>query len=229
VAMNLQPEIVSGECPDCGDRISQRLSLALACSSVIHLLLLFFPVSGTKAESMDSRSSSNAQAPGRLSVALPTYNASRVWNELKLTPALALPNPPQPIPRLATPSAVKSGSGQIGKAELVPAPQVIYYPTSFLSIRPQPQTEAELDPPRVRSIVASGKVNLVIWINPHGQTVKIVVEAADLPSSFVTAATDAFVQLRFSPGELHGQRVGSVMRIEVTYDDGRLMKTEISE
>ena len=115
------------------------------------------------------------------------------------------------------------------KADLVPLPGVVYYPTSLLSVRPQPQTEAELDPPRIRPIVASGKVILVVWINPLGQTAKVAVESSDLPNNFVTAAAAAFEQLRFSPGELHGLRVGSVMRVEVIYDDGRLINTEISE
>lgn len=115
------------------------------------------------------------------------------------------------------------------EADLLPLPGVIYYPTSFLSLRPQPLTEADLDPPHIRRIVASGKVILRVWINPFGRTSRVVVEAADLPQNFVDTAVAAFELLRFRPGELHGQKVGAVMRIEVTYDDGRMIKTEISQ
>ena len=206
-----------------------RLPLALGFSCVLHGLALFAPVFGTTVESADSRSSDRSTIATKLTVAMVTYQGPRVLKALESPPPPALPEPSNPAPRTTKKAQKTSGTGKMEKADLVPLPGVVYYPTSLLSVRPQPQTEAELDPPRIRPIVASGKVILVVWINPLGQTAKVAVESSDLPNNFVTAAAAAFEQLRFSPGELHGLRVGSVMRVEVIYDDGRLINTEISE
>lgn len=105
-------------------------------------------------------------------------------------------------------------------------PGIIYYPTTLLTQRPQPLGEMEFDPPRIRPIVASGKIVLVLWINPFGKTSKVAVEASDLPESFVDIAVTAFEQLRFKPGELHGLKVGVIMRVEVTYVDNRVIGME---
>jgi hypothetical protein len=206
-----------------------RLPLALGFSCVLHGLALFAPVFGTTAGSADSRTSDSSTIATKLTVAMVTYQGPRLLKSLESPPPPVLPEPTSPVQRTVKKVQATSGPGNMEKADLVPLPGVIYYPTSLLSVRPQPQTEAELDPPRIRPIVASGRVILVVWVNPLGQTVKVAVESSDLPNNFVTAAAAAFEQLRFSPGELHGLRVGSVMRVEVTYDDGRLIKTEISE
>ena len=55
-----------------------------------------------------------------------------------------------------------------------------------------------------------------------GQVIEVEVEKTELPEAFSRAATTSFKQLRFAAGERHGQPVGSIMRIEVSYVDGRL-------
>ncbi len=133
----------------------------------------------------------------------------------------------EPDPKPVTKERLKSTDSRMDGADLLPLPGVIYYPTSFLTVRPQPLAEANLDPPRLRPIVASGKVILTLWINPFGLASKVAVESTNLPEIFTSTAVDAFQSLRFKPGELHGQKVGAVMRVEVIYDDGRLISTEI--
>lgn len=104
---------------------------------------------------------------------------------------------------------------------LLPIPAPTYYTTDQLTKRPQPIAAAELDAPEIKPIVASGTIILKLWINELGNVISVDVEKTDLPEIFSRAAVAAFEHLHFVPGELNGQRVGTMMRIEITYDDGR--------
>ncbi len=106
-------------------------------------------------------------------------------------------------------------------AGLLPIPSQAFYTTDQLTKRPQPMTMAELDPVETKPIVASGKIVLKLWITERGSVSRVDVESSNLPPLFVRAAVEGFKRLRFEPGELHGRAVGTVMRIEVNYDDGR--------
>ncbi|MBI4985642.1 MAG: energy transducer TonB, partial [Rhodocyclales bacterium] len=106
-------------------------------------------------------------------------------------------------------------------ANLIPLPAPAYYTSDRLTKRPQAQYVAELDTLETQSVIASGKIVLQLWINDQGSAVNVLVEKSDLPDVFTNAAVAAFRQSRFLPGELNGRRVGSIMRIEVSYDDGR--------
>jgi TonB family protein len=104
---------------------------------------------------------------------------------------------------------------------LLPIPAPTYYTTDQLTKRPRPTAEAELDTPEIGPIIASGTIILKLWISELGSVVSVDVEKTNLPEIFSSTAVAAFRNLRFVPGEINGQRVGTVMRIEVTYDDGR--------
>ncbi len=200
------------------------LSLGVSCA--LHVFVLFAPVFGTVARSALPYSQSSQKTPSSLSVSLPPSHivTAEDWNLSADNPVPAELSVPEPITNGAsTPSGNRADA-----SDLLPMPGVVYYPTSFLTVRPQPIGEADLDPPHLRPIVASGKVRLTVWINPFGESSKVAVEATDLPQIFVDAAVGAFERLRFKPGELHGLKVGVVMRVEVTYDDGRMIKTEVA-
>jgi hypothetical protein len=201
--------------------------LPLACSCVLHLFVLFSPVFGTVARFSPSSAPGSEKAPPSFSVTLKPFHSliAEDWHPPKDGAAQA--ELPKSDPKPVTKDPLKPTDSRMDGADLLPLPGVIYYPTSFLTVRPQPLAEANLDPPRLRPIVASGKVILTLWINPIGLASKVSVESTNLPEIFTNTAVDAFQSLRFKPGELHGQKVGAVMRIEVTYDDGRLISTEI--
>lgn len=201
--------------------------ISLGCSCVLHLLVLFSPVFGTIARFAPAGSQIDQKRPSSFSVTLTSSNI--VSGQVEHHPVdSAVPTELSGLdPKPVTSAPRKLADSRMDATDLLPLPGIIYYPTSFLSVRPQPMAEANLDPPQIRPIVASGKIILTLWINPFGATSKVAVEATDLPQPFVGAAVAAFEQLRFKPGELHGQKVGSVMKIEVTYDDGRLLKTEV--
>jgi TonB family protein len=74
--------------------------------------------------------------------------------------------------------------------------------------------------PEIGPIFASGKVILKIWINERGIVDSVDVEKSDLAAAISATAAAAFGRLRFVPGEINGRPVGTMMRIEVTYDDG---------
>jgi TonB family protein len=117
------------------------------------------------------------------------------------------------VPRPALDRAVGIG--------LLPIPAPTYYTTDQLTKRPQPIAAAELDAPETRPIIASGTIVLKIWISERGDVISVDVEKTDLPEIFSRTAVAAFGKLRFVPGEINGQPVGTMMKIEVTYDDGR--------
>ncbi|MFZ4537512.1 energy transducer TonB [Propionivibrio sp.] len=102
---------------------------------------------------------------------------------------------------------------------LVPSFSVDYYPTSELTVKPQALGEAILDSEDGVALIASGRLVLVLWINEKGEVVDISVDNNELPDSLMQSTLDALKKLRFSPGELNGQKVGALMRIEVSYDD----------
>lgn len=104
---------------------------------------------------------------------------------------------------------------------LLPIPAPTYYTTDQLTKRPQPTAEAELDTPEIWPILASGTIVLKLWISELGDVIAVDVEKTDLPETFSSTAVAAFRRLRFTPGEIDGRPVGTMMRIEVTYDDSR--------
>lgn len=106
-------------------------------------------------------------------------------------------------------------------AGLLPLPSALYYPADRLTKRPQPAVGIDLDGPETRTIIASGKMILWLRIEDDGNVTEVEVERSELPGAFANAAITAFKHARFIPGELDGRRVGSVMRVEITYDDNR--------
>ncbi len=206
---------------------SGSLMLPLACSCAIHLFILFFPMFGTVGGSGPPAAPNTRSTPSSFSVTLTSFHSVRAedWHPLTARAVPAELSAPEAKP--VTQEQSKPADSRMDGADLLPLPGVIYYPTSFLTVRPQPLAAVDLDPPRTRPIVASGKVILTLWINPLGQTSKVAVVSTDLPGIFVETAVAAFEGLRFKPGELYSQRVGAVMKIEVTYDDGRLLSMEV--
>jgi len=177
-----------------------RLALALLASCVMHLLLLASARLGSNVEA----------APEQAVVAEPltlSFAPAR-----KAAPQIEA-NTHLPQPETATPA--KQG------AEMLPVPAVRFYGTRELTKRPQPLGRADLDAPEIRMIVASGKMVLKLWIDASGEVIEVEIEKTELPDRLAELTKARFRDLRFTPGERMGVPVGSVMRIEVDYDDNR--------
>jgi hypothetical protein len=107
------------------------------------------------------------------------------------------------------------------RPNLLPIPSNGYFTTDQLSVRPQAVLIPELDTEATKPIIVRGSMILRLWINQRGHVVNVEVEENGLPKIFLDTATDAFRRSRFSPGQKNGIPVGSVMRIEVRYEDQR--------
>ncbi|MFA6310416.1 MAG: TonB family protein [Sterolibacterium sp.] len=177
-----------------------RLAAAAVVSCLLHASLLVAPYLGTTDR-------------GHPIVAARDWTSPRPFTaSLK---AAAQPEP-EPVGESVTPVATTEGVG------MLPFSAPAYYPTNQLSKRPQPLGSADLEAPEISMIAAAGQMILKLWIDESGEVVDVEVEKTELPEVFSRSAVAAFKRLRFVPGERGGVRVGSVMRIEVNYDDRRI-------
>ncbi|MDD5247663.1 MAG: TonB family protein [Rhodocyclaceae bacterium] len=194
-----------------------RLLAALAMSCGMHATVMFLPYLG--GGSPQPAAEARPAPPPALTATLIAVR-SQVASARVLPPATAPTAPPAPAAHEAASAgqpAPESGAG----LDILPLPAPTYYTTDQLTKRPQPLNLADLDTPETKAVVASGKLVLKLWIDDRGQVADAVVERSDLPENFSRAAVAAFKNSRFAPGERGGLRVGTVMRIEVSYDDSR--------
>lgn len=119
------------------------------------------------------------------------------------------------------PATGTSGGAPTGKVES--APEVKYFASELLTVRPYPLTVLE-NPEGMEKVPddLSGKVVLKVWISDTGEVSATEIELAEMPLPHAEAMASAFRRMRFMPGEIDGKRVGCIMRIEMTYEDFRL-------
>ncbi len=103
-------------------------------------------------------------------------------------------------------------------ADLLPLAAPAYYPTDQLTKRPQPEVTIDFDAPSLEGNTESGKIILKIWIDTAGRVADVQVEKSELPDAITDPIVGIFKRSQFVPGERGGQRVGSVMKIEVNID-----------
>jgi TonB family protein len=202
------------------DAVALRLKFALLLSCLLHGALFVLPMLGESA--VETRLAlKGRQNPHHVINATLAIEGEHKFYDAAM-PAVAQGNPEPSAPdRPAMEEQLRTQPGAEG-AGLLPIPAPAYYPTDQLTKRPQPLAAADLDAEEIRAIVASGKMILKLWINEFGVVTDVVVETSELPQAFSRTAIAAFKGLRFLPGERNGQPVRTVMRIEVSYDDGRL-------
>jgi outer membrane biosynthesis protein TonB len=199
---------------------SKRLLASLLVSCLLHAALVFMPYLGVST----SASRPGVQGGQKLEPAR-ILNATLALDKI---PAVTVAEDSTEGASVADSSTHRMANEEPRPAldralgiGLLPIPAPTYYTTDQLTKRPQPTAEAELDTPEIWPIVASGTIILKLWISELGDVIAVDVEKTDLPEIFSRTAVAAFKQLHFVPGELNGRRVGTMMRIEVTYDDGR--------
>ncbi|MDD5176742.1 MAG: hypothetical protein PHQ05_10005 [Sterolibacterium sp.] len=200
--------------------VSARLVTALVVSCLLHAAILVMPYLGSSMRENRMIQRRGEKPPLPFTATLTT----RTIAPLAATNAFTVDASYPGLSLLDHGSTVESSSAQLHTegVDLLPMPAPHYYTTDQLTKRPQPAGEAELEPPEIAHVIASGKMILKLWINELGEVIAVDVEKTDLPEEFSRSAVAAFKRLRFTAGERYGQRVGSVMRIEVSYDDSRL-------
>lgn len=94
-----------------------------------------------------------------------------------------------------------------------------FFPTSQLSRPAQPSVPVALESADLRMVPLTGVSVLTVWIDSRGNVVQTAIESSDVPGPLAQLAAEAFRKTPFIPGERNGRPVGTVMRIEVRYED----------
>lgn len=198
-----------------------RLIAALLASCALHLAVLILPLLGERNPEYRLALKGGPKMPYFLNATLVVKGAHTFSAEALQAQGENVPH--ASIPKRADGRELRPEEPSASGAGLLPTDALAYYTPDQLTKRPQPMAKAELDPPDLKPLVASGRLVLKLWINDRGKVARVDVEASDLPDKFMNASVDAFRELRFEPGERNGQAVGTVLRIEVNYEDGRML------
>ena len=199
-----------------------RLVLFVWLSVLLHLSVIFSPLLGRTTGAPDEKSwqGGNPSPVLRATLILPSGQV-RMDARYQAPADIPAVKARTGVVRGQDPAAAEPAAGGSVGAGVLPILGTEYFPTGRLSVRPQPLGEVDLDTGETRLLSASGTMILSLWINDRGEVVDLSVEQNDLPEVFSRIAREAFRNLRFSPGELNGRRVGTVMRVEVSYEDLR--------
>jgi hypothetical protein len=199
---------------------SKRFYTALTVSCLLHALLAYMPqIGATTADFRSVMQGGHKPRGGHIlnATLLMEKGAVAIVAEHSALEASAADSPDH---RMANEKSNLSQVRALGVG-LLAIPEPIYYTTDQLTKRPQPISAPKLDVPEMGTIpFSSGMVILKLWINEVGAVVSVDLEKRDLPIAISRSAVAAFGNLRFVPGEINGRRVRTMMRIEVTYDDG---------
>lgn len=200
-----------------------KMGAAIAASCVMHASALVLPYLGTGADASSAATYAAGLPQGRLYARLTSNQPEiRARADTGLFAAGQNAATGAPVGGPAT-TDERPATPQRGGLGLLPGEGIAYYASSHLTQRPVPLTAIALDDPAIVPVVASGKMVMTLWINAEGEVENAAVEASELPGLFTGPAIAAFKRLRFRPGELNGRRVGTIMKIEVTYEDDRAL------
>lgn len=96
-----------------------------------------------------------------------------------------------------------------------------YFPRSALSIGPIPEQPVVIDYPADAPADGLRRVTeLSLFIDETGRVVRVRVDGPPLPPAFEASARAAFLNARFSPGQIRDHAVRVHLRVEVGFDSG---------
>jgi hypothetical protein len=201
--------------------VSTRLYAALLASCLLHAALFALPHFGASTSIYQPALSvaQNSAAAPAVRITLAPANNGRFALAGVAPKSAGLAPPPA---RQASGEEQRPAPARTEGVGLLPITANTYYTADLLSKHPAPIGPVGLDAPEIAPIIAAGTVTLKLWIDELGNVVSIAVEKTDLPEVFSKAAVAAFNSVGFTPGELDGRRVASVMRVEVSYEDSRV-------
>lgn len=97
----------------------------------------------------------------------------------------------------------------------------VYVPRALLTVAPVARAPVLLDWPANWLTRGSYRGVLKLYLDEQGRVERVEPdEDMALPGPLFETAREAFMAASFSPGELNGQAVKTVMRVEVEFDDG---------
>lgn len=122
--------------------------------------------------------------------------------------------PPKPLAVDSILAGLDLETGPIGQAsgsEYIPRPQ--------LSAAPRPSIPVVV--PFPKEITTPGRYTtiLALFIDENGIVRRVRIDGPSLPKPMEDAARDTFLQAHFQPGEVQGQQVKSLIRVEVVFDN----------
>ncbi|TDP62785.1 hypothetical protein [Roseateles toxinivorans] len=125
-------------------------------------------------------------------------------------PELQLDQAPLPALQLAAPATTEAGADDI------------YLPRSRLSVPPLLRSQvALLWPEGAETQGGHFRAVLALFIDELGVVQRVRVEGNGLPPALEAVARESFLGASFVPGELQGQAVKSLIRVEVRFDAER--------
>jgi hypothetical protein len=167
-------------------------------------------------------------APSPLPTPLPTLAQAAPEAEA------ARPQPLRPEPTIAAPATdlvvADNNTSAVMPLEM-PAAESADPGDQYL---PRPQLTS---PPRVsgpvivpfpNEVTTPGRyaTTLALFIDESGVVRRVLVDGPSLPKQMEDAARDTFLQTHFRPGELEGQQVKSLIRVEVVFDNTPMASNE---
>jgi hypothetical protein len=220
-----------------------RLMLLMFTSAVLHGLVLYSPTFGRGSDGTRAKYVASPKATNTAFTAVtlpPTLEANAPVAPPQNTPTPEVASPtvsdttaiaappvlsvPDTTTDLATapPKAAESPTDSLSLGtSVLPVEGSAFLPTTALTRPPQPVEYIELNPANKPWNKVEGGVVMTLWIDARGNIVDTKVESNDLPEVVTDFVRRTFEAARFVPGELNGRAVGSMMRIEVRYDDLR--------
>ena len=206
----------------CDSRLS-RLLLAVVFSVFLHIFVVFvLPVcsdSKARGSGVVSAVRYHAVFRGRRDVSKPVFPSAQI---AKFKNDVLLSSPEHELS--VSESSAKSYGQILTEMAFPQEPHVQddsgtdFFTPDLLTVKPKPLSEPEFDLAEDSDIAASDRVVLSLWINAQGDMVDVSLDEGDLTNAFSQAAVVAFRRLSFVPGEINGEKVGSVMSIEVIYE-----------
>ena len=97
-----------------------------------------------------------------------------------------------------------------------------YLPRPLLTITPAPSAPVIVPFPRQVARPGRYTTTLALFIDENGVVRRVRLEGPSAPQPMQDAARDTFLQAHFSPGQLEGQPVKSLIRVEVVFDNSPL-------
>ncbi len=201
---------------------------ALFLSLLVHVLVVLpplFGVAGGGGEGAASRHEISARLVGAAKPDTPESDGrlQDVFKE-EAVPFAPLHGNDSETPPPGTPAREgNSGMPEMNRGPGTGSGPLRYFPSDQLTIRPYPLTVLE-DPGTLEPELESrgDRVVLRVWISDSGEVTGTETEFNDMPARVHDVVVAAFRRMRFMPGEIDGRRVGSILRIEMTYKDFRL-------
>ena len=195
---------------------TKTLALACALSIGLHVGAAFL-VDGQDGE---------GPPPRRLSVTL-----------VRQAKGGATPRTPNvaPTPQTTPTHSLRSPGSTIGSADAEPKAASTELPTpegtvadavaqdtfltsDQLTSAPEPQGDIDLNIPEAKLLTNPGTLVLKLWIDETGVVVRTELERSELPPAYSDAVVRVFGSAVFAPGQVNGQPVNSILRIETRYE-----------